>query len=218
MLESPASIIHYPTLPMARYGLVPDEYGGGPKYRIIWAPSRMVTLVREITITIPLYYGPQALEPIGEAWVVEEWKPPFEVYRGTEEDWNADPVMLCTGPYPRRGDWVLREALSCNPCEASIEKLISWLEAGGKRRQIENTEACVANLEKAMRDKKSKRDAMVRDMMRPWGAESYAAAGGGRNSKTYPLLKSREELGLPDEGVTKAMRVKNPVTYEVMTA
>ena len=203
---------------MERYGLIPVEFGGGPKYRIIWAPSRMVTLVgQEKTITVPMYCGPLALEPVGECWILEGWKSPADLYAGTEEQWNTDPMMLNTGPYPRRGDYVLHEALSCNPAQASIEKLILWIEAGGKRRPIENAQFCQDALQRDMRDRKSKRDALIRDSMRPFGMEAFVGYGGQRATKTLPGLKSREELGLPAEGVTKAMRVRRPAVYEVMT-
>lgn len=227
MLEPTTAPLLYPGIPMTRYGLIPDEYGGGPRYRLIWAPSRMVMLTgREKTMTVPMYHGPYAVEPLGcapfykdaEVWILEGWKAPWQLYQGTEEDWNADQSMLNMGPYPRRGDFVRHESLGCSPDDANVEKLIRWIEDGGKRRQIENALFCQQQLEENMLERKSKREALTRSAMRPWGAESYAAAGGGRNSKTYPLIKSREDLGLPESGATQSIRPPKREIFEVMTS
>ena len=199
---------------MARFGLIPAEFGGGNIYRLIWSPSRMVTLVGpDKTITVPLYVGPRALDPVGECWLLERWLPPNELYAGTEEQWNADPKMLASGTYPKRGDYVLSEALSCTPSEANIEKLISWIEAGGKRRAIENQLAIQANLEKSLDAKKVVRDEIIRDAMIPY-VEAMVGYGGSRGTKTFPILKSAEELGLPFNGGTGVLKRK-PVTFEV---
>jgi hypothetical protein len=212
MIEA-TPLLLYPGIPMARFGL--NDFGEN-KYRIIWAPSRMVVLTgREKTMTVPMYVGPHALEPVGEFWILEGWRSGYDMCRMTKEQWEADPMMLNTGPYPTRGDYVRHETLSCAPCDANIEKLITWIEEGGKRRDGENFYACRDNMEKDLRDRKNKRDALIRDSMRPFGMETFIGAGTRhRNSKTYPILKTREELGLPAEGIMKAGRGK-PVIYEV---
>ena len=212
MLDAAPPIL-YPVIPMAKYGLNPH---GANMYRLIWAPSRRIVVHNHITNapkTIQCYMPP--FRPIGEYWVIESWKSCFE-YAGavTEDQWNANPSLNCMGPYPRQGVYEHRETLSCDPSQASIDKLITWLEQSHPR---ENAAFVEKQLDDDLNDRKSKRDALTRSSMRPWGAESYAAAGGGRNSKTYPIVKSREELGLPDQGVTKAMRVKKPATYEIVT-
>lgn len=202
--------LQYPGIPMSRFGLAPD---GKPKYRLIWAPSRMVTLTgRGKTMTVPMYTGPTAIEPVGDYWIIEEWKSAADYYRGTEEDWNADPRMLNLGPYPRHGTYVRRETLSCNPCEANIEKLITWFEEGRNRRPSENAVACRENMEASMRDKKNKRDAIIKGSMRPFMGD-YSAAGGGRSLKSYNVSLSAQEAGLPTRGTTTAR--PSGVVYEV---
>lgn len=226
MLEPTTAPLLYPGISMSKYGLIDAAYGGGPRYRLIWAPSRMVMLTgREKTLTVPMYYGPYAIEPLGcapffkdaEIWILEMWVPAGEYYKGTKEDWESDPQMLNMGPYPSRGDFVLVKELGCDPSDANVDKLVQWQQAGGKRRQVENAVFLQQQLEKNMLDRKNQRDAITRNAMRPWGAESYAAAGGGRNSKTYPLLKSREELGLPAPGATANIRPPKREIFEVMT-
>src|SRR5277367_5744207 len=96
--------LQYPGIPMARFGL--NDFLEN-KYRIIWAPSRMVTLTGAYrTMTISLYAGPTALEPVGDYWILEGWKSAMELTRLTKEQWEADPMMLNTGPFPAHGDYV----------------------------------------------------------------------------------------------------------------
>ena len=227
MIDVASTLIHYPGLQMSKYGLIDAAFGGGPKYRIIWAPSRMVVLTgRGKTMTVPYYCNvidqdtgrmiTPAIEPVGEAWVLECWRSCYELCGAkTEEQWNADPMLLNTGPYPKRGDYLRCETLACSPANANFDKLIAWIEAGKQRGQNENFYACRDNMEADLRDRKNKRDAIIRDSMRPFGMETFIGSGTRqRNSKTYPILKTREELGLPAEGVMKAGRGK-PVIYEV---
>jgi hypothetical protein len=197
--------------------LIPEEYGGGNKYRLIWAPSRLITLTgRNHTMTVPMYFGPHAIEPRGECWILEKWLAPDELYRGTKEEWEADPKMLNLGPYPARGDYACAEALSVNPSDANIEKLITWIEAGRKRRAGDNHRVCVDNLEADLKARRQLRRDMLGDAMRPFGgADPMSGYGGGRNSKTAPLVYSREDLGLPDAGATLAINQKNAPMYEI---
>ena len=201
---------------MAKYGQIPPEFGGGNKYRLIWAPSRHVTLTgRETTLTIPLYSGPQALEPVGDFWIIERWKSCRDLTGMTKAEWESDPMMLNTGPYPANGDYVRCETLSVNPGQANVEKLITWIEEGEKRDPRDNTQFCIDSMEQGARDRKSQRESILRDAQRPFGAETFVGYGKARNSKTYPILKSREDLGLPAEGVTADINPRKKVVYEV---
>lgn len=214
MLESTAAPITYPGLPMARYGLIDSVYGGGNKYRIIWAPSRLVVLTgQEKTMTIPMYHGPYALEPVGEVWILEGWLSPWQLYTGTKEQWEADPMMLNTGPYPHRGDYKLRCLLPGNPSDYNMDFLIQCIEEGPKRSRSEKDQAIQEKMDASVRERKRKMKDIIQDRMRPFGGEYVGGAARG-NTKTAPILKSRQELGLPEHG-TNAVRLKNPVTYEI---
>lgn len=216
MLES-GTLVLYPGLPMLRFGEVDPAFGGGNKYRIVWAPSRMVVLTgRDKTMTVPMYVGPHALEPVGDFWILEGWKSCYDICGAmTSEQWNADPMLLNTGPFPSRGDYVRHETFAATPTSTGVEKLISWIEEGGKRRAIENAQAVQQNLEYALTDKRNKRDALIRDAMRFGGAiNPMVGYNGGRGTKTFPVLKSWEQSGLPGAGQTVALKRK-PVMYEV---
>lgn len=227
MVES-GSVLRYPGISMTRFGLIPEEYGGGTKYRIIWAPSRMVTLTgREKTVTVPYYVDSiqvvdgiprqcPAMEPVGDFWILEGWVPPWILAGNlTADEWNANPALLNTGPYPSKGDYIRRETLAVTPADANIEKLITWIEEGTKRTHNERLQACINNMEYDINDRRTKRKDLIGNAMRPFGAETMIGYGGtelSRNSKTYKIVKSAEEVGIRP-GETRAMR--GGPTYEV---
>lgn len=219
MLDSPTTaVVHYPGIPMAKYGTIPAEAGGGNKYRIIWAPSRMVVLTgKDKTMTVSMYSGSYAIEPVGDYWILEGWRSCADLCGGpmTAKEWNANPVLLNTGPFPARGDYVRRETLAVNPSDANIEKLITWIEEGAKRSFGDNFYACRDNMDRSIMDRKNKRDALIRDSMRPYGAEPMVGYGGSRGTKNYPVIKSREELGLPAAGSTTALKSKKRLMYKL---
>lgn len=222
MLEPLNPVIHFPTIPMERFGTIDPAFGGGPKYRCIWAPSRTIIVQPESGVqTLFMYAGPRALNPLSvneNTWVLEKWMSPSDLYDGTEDEWNADSRMLATGFYPKRGDFVLCEAIHL-PSLEYVEKVILMIEDGNNRHsRAENTIACVDRMKREQAAKKTKKHDIITNAMRPWGAESYSAALSMRNSKTYEQRNSVQDLGLPGEGVTKSLVPKRRVTYEVPVA
>jgi len=227
MLDATSELIQFPTIQMSRYGTIPDEFGGGPKYRIIWAPSRWITLYgAEGPLRVQMYFGPQALEPLGRppyyeganVWIIERWKAPWEFDTADADEWNADPAKLMLGPYPARGSYVRAETLQGDWFGEDVTNVICLLERGQSRRAIDNALFIQQQSEREAMERSSKREAIMRSAMRPFGAESFTAYGGSRNSKTYPIIKSREEAGLPAGGVTKALKLRKPPVYEIMTS
>lgn len=210
MLET-GTLVHYPGIAMSRFGTT--ELGEN-KYRVIWAPSRLVILTGERgPMTVPLY-GLRSIEPIGDYWILESWKSPQELCgTRTEKEWNSDQKLLITGPFPARGDYVRRETFATTPTVGSVEKLISWLEEGGKRRDIENVLAIQKNLEADIASRRSKKDAILRDCLRPGDAASAYIGAGTRQraNKDTPILRSTR--GMPKPGSTSMGRKR--VTYEI---
>ena len=210
MLDT-GTLVHYPGLPMARFGL--NDFGDN-KYRVIWAPSRLVILTGDRgPMTVPLY-GLRSIEPIGDYWILESWKSPRELCGvRTEKEWNADQKLLIIGPFPSRGDYVRRETFSTTPTIGSVEKLISWLEEGGKRRDIENVLAIQKNLEADVASRRAQKGAILRDCLRPGDAASAWIGAGRRQraNKDTPILRSTR--GMPKPGSTAMGRKR--VVYEV---
>lgn len=218
MLDHSSTLIHYPGIKMSRFGLIPEEFGGGPKFRIIWAPSRMLTLTgQEKVMTVSMYFGPYAIENVGEEWIMESWKTPYE-YAGnkTREQWERDPLMLNLGPYPSRGEFVRRETFNGSPANADIGKMVMWLEE--KRTEDENFYFTRDDMEQKLVAKKKQRDAMLRDAMCAFGGEASSGPGGGRGTKTVNLQYSQEDLRLPGSGQTAARNPKRRPVFEVVTS
>jgi hypothetical protein len=86
------------------------------------------------------------------------------------------------------------------PSEANLEKLISWIEEGRKRSFSENREACQADWDAEQRDISLKSDAIIRNALPSFGIAPMVGRGGGRGTKTRPILKTAQELGLPVGG------------------
>ena len=227
MLEPLTPVLHYPGIPMARFGMIDEAYGGGTRYRCIWAPSRMALCHPPTSAGVEavyMYAGPRAIQPIGLAgdtknaaltWILEKWLAPWQFYPGTEEQYNSDPELLASGLYPKRGEYFFCEAIHL-PTLEYVEKVILMIEDGSRRHSAaENTVACVAGMEKREADRKKKKRDIIYNAMRPWGAESYSSALSMRNSKTYEQRYSANELGLPGAGVTQVRRPRRRVRYEV---
>ena len=64
-----SSIIHFPLIPMAQFnrtlGEIPVEFGGGNRYRVIWAPSRKILrFTAGISETLSAYSPFGGINPI----------------------------------------------------------------------------------------------------------------------------------------------------------
>lgn len=185
---------------MLRFGLNPY---GQPLYRIVFAPSRR-NLVGGVDGQeyrwVPTY------RLLGDVWVMERWVDPFEFSQMSREQWDREMVIL--GPYPDRGEYTHAHTFETGtPDDASLEKLVMWIEEGRKRPYVEKLLAIKEAYEKEDLAVASEKDAIIQDAMSAWldtpfesmapGAKSGIT---GRGSKTAKLMKTAEELGLPTEG------------------
>ena len=217
MLESTtSSITHLPTVSMARFGKLDDHWGGGNRYRVIWAPSRKIIAVKpEGTFTVQIYGGGPQANPksiqvlncslpgmkIGECWVLEQWRAPWDCTDKTPEQWNRDPLMLMQGPYPSKGDYFAVEpygAFPIVPPEGLIERVILMTEDSWKRHsQSENQIAIEAAAEKDQ----LARDARVKDRIRNrllmGGGETVVSSRHARGTKTIVDRYTTRDVGLP---------------------
>lgn len=195
------SLQHYP-LPMKRYGTIP----GRPDenlYRIIWAPSRRSLVGGRWADGRDEYRSSLIYRHIGDLWVMERWLPAREFAEGTEADWNAkwkDPRsgLLKIGPYPTRGEYQHCHTFeACTPADASVSKLVMWIEAGRKRSRAENHQAIKEEYEKDTLDRRSVMDAMVRNTMHDH-LGSTAGPFVSRVGKTLKTPRTARQLGLPE--------------------
>lgn len=153
----------------------------------------------------------------GEVWILEVWKAPWDLYHGTRAQWNADPKMLNTGPYPAKGDYVFSEVIPGTPSLESVEKMILLVEDGWQRkRPIDNALAIRANSEKRVKDRKTTIRDMINNRSLIGAGETYSSRGGGRGTKTINLSRTANELGLPTgSGATGVMKTRRRSVYQV---
>lgn len=182
------SLRHYP-LPMRRFGLNPYSE---PLYRIVFAPSR-----RNLAggVDGQAYRWVSTYRYLGEAWVLERWLPAEEFAKCSREKWDRE--LLILGPWPERGEYVHAHTFTCSPTDANIEKLVSWIEEGKKRRFQEHLDACREEYDQDTKERRNKMDAIIRNALPAFGSAPFAGGRGGRGTKTAPLVRSANELNLP---------------------
>lgn len=224
MIEAnPAGLIQWSPALMKKYGSVVDggSYNGANVYRLIWAPSRHVTLMLDRgATTLPKYV---AVEPLANpnVWLLEKWRPCGEITSVSREDWNApNSEWLMQGPYPSDGDYELAGLpLTCDPASANIDKLIVWIEAGKGFTPQQNALALQNRLDQEEKDKRRIIKDKIDDKLLPFGGEAWSSASSVRSSrstKTIELKRSANELNLPVKaGYTGVSPVHRPVTYKV---
>jgi len=226
---SPESIVNFPLIPMSQFnrtlGEIPPEFGGGNRYRVIWAPSRKVLrFINGIAEPVSMY-GRNGVEPLtqqmnpqckaGECWILEQWVNPYRDC--SEEEWNVIPCIrvpgtqaLATrlqamGPFPRRGYyWKCENTfLYGEPTQSQVEKQILLVEDGMFRHTPwENFVAIRNKIEAGDKAVADERDARIRNRFLIGGGEAYSVAGGGGGRGTKTISTKRTETDLHRAGIS----------------
>ena len=224
---SPESIVHFPLIAMSQFnrtlGEIPPEFGGGNRYRVIWAPSRKVLrFAMGIPDTVAAY-GPNGIEPLthqmapqykpGECWILEQWVNPYRDC--TEEEWNIIPCvrygvgfltrLQMMGPFPRRGYyWRCDNTyLYGEPSQSQVETQILLVEDGMFRHSAwENFVAIRNKVEAGDKAVAAERDARIRNRFLIGGGEAFSVAGGGGGRGTKTINTSRTETDLHRAGIS----------------
>lgn len=226
MIEAnPQGLIQWSPALMKRYGSIVDggAYSGFNLFRLIWAPSRAVTLMLDRgATTLPKYV---AVEPLfnPNVWVLESWRSCAEIVGETSQsEWNApNSEWLMQGPYPIDGDYELRTqmAVGVDPASANIDKLVMWVEAGKKFSPRQNAIALQNKMDGEEKDKRRTIKDKIHDRLLPFGGEAWASGSSvrsKRNTKTIETKYSAQEIGLPTKpGQMGLSPIHKLVTYEV---
>jgi hypothetical protein len=195
----------YP-LSMVRFGQNP--YGDN-LYRIVLGKTRTVLNYNgDGTFSEKPCYAPLD----DDTWILERWEMPHE----TKEQWDRGFLADTLGPYPSRGDYVRCEVpLACSVTEANLDKLIMWIEESRIRAMSPMGNYRNRQALKAQYDAETEANrALQRDIIdnafsaflnRPFVSTSPSARAAKRGSKTRPILRTADELGLP----TRAGQVIN---------
>ena len=220
---SPESIVPFPLIPMAQFnrtlGEIPTEFGGGNRYRVIWAPSRKILRFCSGAAEVVSAYGSGGIEPIaqrlspeykaGECWILEQWVNPYRDC--TEDKWNTVPNVSVNGyqfpmtrlqvmgPFPRRGwYWHCENTyIMGEPTYSQVEKMILLVEDGKFRYTQWDNFVAIRNRQEAGEKKiASRNEAMIRDRFLIGGGEAYSVAGGGggRGTKTVNTNRTSRDL------------------------
>lgn len=188
------SLRHWP-LPMARFGLNP--YGGN-LYRIVFAPSRRRLICGEWSDGSTKAQWMRAYPDMGNIWIMEKWCS-AEEFGGTKKRWDLECQSL--GPWPDRGEYEICHSFETStPDDAALEKLICWIEMGRKTSFFETQTFIKRDVDREKRAVSDQQDAMIRNWLPAFGTAPMIGRGGGRGTKTMPILKSANELGLPTQG------------------
>ena len=188
---------HYPVA-MARYGLNP---WGDNLYRIVLSSTRKNYVVGIDWIQ---KYKSEPWQYVLEKWIS------VEQFAGCDsETWAREYSIL--GPYPSRGEYELCYIFdTMTPDNASIDKLIAWIEMGKRNSPAEIAQAIKDEQEREAKTKSGTIRDRIANMLPAFGTGCIAGRGGIRGTKTSQLQKSAQEV---------AARVKRDrarsVQYEV---
>lgn len=206
-----ANLQHWP-MALSRFGANP--YGEN-LYRCVWAPSRRHIVYGEWPNGERKASWIQKYPEVGNMWVLERWMTPFEYTKMTPEKWNLEMTLL--GPYPDRGEYEIAHVFeACLPSDANIEKLISWIEEGRKRTFWETLAHNKEAADKEEESMSEQRKSFIRECLPAFGTAALVGYGGTRGTKTAPILKTAEELGLPTTpNALKSRQIHQPQEFEV---
>lgn len=195
---------HHPHLDLVPIGGLNDF--SEPRYRIIWAPSRLFwTGVK----TMPMYSAPpgrRALNPIqecgGNVWVLEQWQSAANATALTPEQWARDPMYMGRD-YPHRGEYYLcpQGIWRWTPVFSEVRLVVSMLEAGRHRRPIENRLAIRDEVEREEKAKDNTLYDKIYDSLIPWPAQSVAGANFRKEGKSQRPMLTAEQAGLHTQGM-----------------
>ena len=244
---TPDPTVIFPLLPMAQFnrtlGEIPMEFGGGNRYRVIWAPSRKILrFTKGISETLSAYSPRGGIQPIrerldpahkaGECWILEMWVNPYRDC--SEVEWNtiacvevagADAPMTrlaAMGPFPRRGYYWHAENtyLHGEPTFTQVEAQILLVEDGLFRHTKWDNFVAIRRREEIGQKKIAATNAdRIRDRMLIGGGEAWSSAHGHRGTKTIKTKHTTRDLrraGFKTKpGTVSVTPRRNKLVYDV---
>ena len=205
MLETPPTLTHAPGFgpeAMKRYGV---NLYGEPKFRIVFADSRKHMVTGQwVDGSVGGKWRPRYRQLAG-FWIMEGWLPASLYHAGlTREQWD---LRFPSIPFQDRGDYDHCHTFEASdPANSSVDKLVKWILAGREGSFQDNLDACQAQYAAEEKDKDNEIEARIRNVLPAYGTAPMVGGGhgAGRGTKTAPLLKSANELGLPMGGAAKS--------------
>lgn len=193
---------HFPRQ-MARFGL--NAYSE-PLFRIVFAPSVKTLVGGVFADGFSGYRTRPAYRNIGNKWIVEKWISAFEHTKMTPEAYDLafrDPVtgLVLTGPYPTRGVYNWCHTFdACDPVNENIDQLIGLLLKAEKNDPRDNQRAILDTMAREEAADDAQRYERCKELLPAFGIRAANIGGMVKATKSAPLMKSANELGLPTEG------------------
>lgn len=212
---SPSDLKHYPGYgpdAMKRYGTNPF---GDPLYRIVFADSRKHLVTGEwVDGSVGGKWRPRYRQAAG-FWIMERWLSADEYHKMPRHKWDA---MFPSIPYQERGDYDHCHTFEhCGPVDASIDKLVMWINAGRNASYQDNHDACSREYAQETKDTDREMSDRVANSLPAFGATAMVGRGGARGTKTSQIIRTAKELRLP-VGNNKFVSGKKRQEYEVPVA
>jgi len=192
------SLRHWPT-PLGKYGKTPF---GDNLYRIVFTQSRRHLVGGLWLGGETAYHWVPKYRTVKASWVLERWYTAQEFTRMTRQQWDStmvEPVSgwLLLGPYPSRGEYDLVWEFDAGVDADNLDKIIGAIERGRYRSFEDIRQFHKDEYEQEEKDTRRACQDEIRDAVTAFGNSPFAARGGSRGSKTAPLLRTAQELGLP---------------------
>lgn len=198
---------------MGRYGST--AYGDN-LYRIVFSNSRHYIVAGDWSAThvdengkvhlnldstgTPIQSGTHASEvPLypekPDVWVLERWLPALEFAGCSKETWDWQ--YECLGPYPERGDYQgVHFFEACSPANASIDKLVMWIEQGRKNSWQTILDGCKDAHEAKKKAERDQNYDRVYDKLSAHLDNAMVGPYATRGTKTVELKKTARQAGM----------------------
>jgi hypothetical protein len=188
---------------MGRFGLNPYNE---PLFRIVFAPSVRMLVGGQFADGFLGYRARPAYRNIGNKWIVEKWLSAYDHTRLTAVEYDVrfrDPLtgLSITGPYPERGAWNWCHTFdACDPVNENIDQLIGLLQKAALNDPRANQRAILESMAREEAAEDAQRYDRCKELLPAFGIRAANIGGRVKATKSAPLMKSANELGLPIEG------------------
>lgn len=187
---------------MKRFGVNPH---GESLWRVVFAPSVKKIVGGKFADGFTGYRVRPSYQHLGPVWVLEKWISAFQHTQMTEARYeqqykDLETGLIPTGPYPSRGTYSFCEALNGNPADINFDWIIGYIRKGERNDPAQNAKVLLDNMERQEKADAAERFDRCKEMLPAFGIRATSYRGHVKATKSAPIMKSANELGLPKSG------------------
>lgn len=186
---------------MTRYGLNPY---GKALWRVVWAPTVKKIVGGQFSDGYTGYRVRKAYKQIGDNWILEKWQSAWDHTKMSRQSYESKfgdaSGLISTGPYPERGIYYLAEVLNGNPADMNFDWIIGFINKAARNDPQENMRAYLDSMKKQDEADAQNRFDRCKELLPAFGVRATSYRGHVKATKSAPLMKSANELGLPTKG------------------